>query len=255
MSMPTVAVSDDLASQAAGLKLAIWRAVEAQHQVATMVLVDTLDEQALLESLLDASKPPLPDAMRSLHWLLFTPFRYPPLPSGSRFRGPAEPGVFYGADERRTACAELGYWRWRFLNDSPALDTLGPMAQTLFLTPVAGLGIDLRLPPFDAMRAAWMHPTDYSACQALARQARDAGLQLIRYASVRDPESGACAALLSHTGFSADKPLANESWTLVVSREHVIWRQTSVFENQAFEFSSAAWRTAAQAPPEAQLNR
>jgi hypothetical protein len=255
MSMPTVAVSDDLASQAAGLKLAIWRAVEAQHQVATMVLVDTLDEQALLESLLDASKPPLPDAMRSLHWLLFTPFRYPPLPSGSRFRGPAEPGVFYGADERRTACAELGYWRWRFLNDSPALDTLGPMAQTLFLTPVAGLGIDLRLPPFDAMRAAWMHRTDYSACQALARQARDAGLQLIRYASVRDPESGACAALLSHTGFSADKPSANESWTLVVSREHVIWRQTSVFENQAFEFSSAAWRTAAQAPPEAQLNR
>jgi hypothetical protein len=255
MSMPTVAASDDLASQAAGLKLPIWRAVEAQHQVATMVLVDTLDEQALLESLLDASKPPLPDAMRSLHWLLFTPFRYPPLPSGSRFRGPAEPGVFYGADERRTACAELGYWRWRFLNDSPALDTLGPMAQTLFLTPVAGLGIDLRLPPFDAMRAAWMHPTDYSACQALARQARDAGLQLIRYASVRDPESGACAALLSHTGFSADKPSANESWTLVVSREHVIWRQTSVFENQAFEFSSAAWRTAAQAPPEAQLNR
>ena len=253
--MPTVAASDDLASQAAGLKLGLWRAVEAQHQVATMVLVDTLDEQALLESLLDASKPPLPDAMRSLHWLLFTPFRYPPLPSGSRFRGPAEPGVFYGADERRTACAELGYWRWRFLNDSPALDTLGPMAQTLFLTPVAGPGIDLRLPPFDAMRAAWMHPTDYSACQALARQARDAGLQLIRYASVRDPESGACAALLSHTGFSADKPSANESWTLVVSREHVIWRQTSVFENQAFEFSAAAWRTAAQAPPEAQLNR
>jgi hypothetical protein len=157
MSMRTVAGSDDLASHAASLKLEIWRAVEAQHQVATMVLVDTLDEQALLESLLEASKPPLPDAMRSLHWLLFTPFRYPPLPSGSRFRGPAEPGVFYGADERRTACAELGYWRWRFLNDSPALDALGPIAQTLFLTPVAGRGIDLRLPPFDAMRAAWLH--------------------------------------------------------------------------------------------------
>jgi hypothetical protein len=183
--------------------------------------------------------------MRSLHWLLFTPFRYPPLPSGSRFRGPAEPGVFYGADERRTACAELGYWRWRFLNDSPALETLGPIAQTLFLTPVAGLGIDLRLAPFDARRADWMHHTDYAACQALARQARNEGLQLIRYASVRDPESGSCAALLSHTGFAADKPAANESWTLVVTREHAIWRQTSVFENQAFEFSAAAWRAAA----------
>jgi hypothetical protein len=245
MSMRTVAGSNDLVRHAAILKLAIWRAVEAQHQVATMVLVDTLDEQALLESLLDASKPLLPDPMRSLHWLLFTPFRYPPLPSGSRFRGPAEPGVFYGADERRTACAELGYWRWRFLSDSPALDALGPIAQTLFLTPVAGLGIDLRLPPFNARQADWMHPTDYAACQALARQARNAGLQLIRYASVRDPASGGCTALLSHSGFAADKPSANESWTLVVTREHAIWRQTSVFENQAFEFSAAAWRAAA----------
>lgn len=243
--MRTVAGSDDLTSHATSLKLEIWRAVEAQHQVATMVLVDTLDEQALLESLLDASKPPLPDAMRSLHWLLFTPFRYPPLPSGSRFRGPAEPGVFYGADERRTACAELGYWRWRFLNDSPALDALGPIAQTLFLTPVAGPGIDLRLPPFDTRQADWMHHTSYAACQALARQARKSGLQLIRYASVRDPESGGCAALLSHNGFAADKPSANESWTLVVTREHVIWRQTSVFENQAFEFNAAAWHAAA----------
>lgn len=242
MSMPIVAGSEDLASHAASLKLEIWRAVEAQHQAATMVLVDTLDEQALLEGLLDASKPPLPANMRSLHWLLFTPFRYPPLPSGSRFRGPAEPGVFYGADERRTACAELGYWRWRFLNDSPALDALGPIAQTLFLTPVAGDGIDLRLPPFDAMRRAWTDPDDYSACQALARRARDAGLQLICYESVRDPNAGACAALLSHTGFAADQPSANESWMLAVSREHVIWRQTSVFENQAFEFSASAWR-------------
>lgn len=245
MSMPTVAASDDLGSHAASLKLTLWRAVEAQHQVATMVLVDTLDEQALLESLLDASKPPLPEAMRSLHWLLFTPFRYPPLPSGSRFRGPAEPGVFYGADEKRTACAELGYWRWRFLSDSPALDALGPIAQTLFLTPVAGQGIDLRLPPFDARRADWMHQSNYAACQALARQARDAGLQLIRYASVRDPASGGCAALLSHTGFASDKPSANESWTLVVTRKHAIWRQTSLFENQAFEFSAAAWRAIA----------
>src|SRR6476661_4987320 len=212
--MRTVAASETLAAYAAPATLGLWRAVEAQHQVSTMVLVDTLDEQALLESILEESKPPLPQPLRSLHWLLFTPFRYPPLPSGSRFRGPAEPGVFYGADERRTACAELGYWRWCFLSDSPALDTLGPIAQTLFLTPVAGQGIDLRLPPFDAMRPAWMHPTDYAACQALARQARDAGLHLIRYTSVRDPESGGCAALLSHTGFAADKPSANEAWTL-----------------------------------------
>lgn len=243
--MPIVAgsdaVPDPLAAQARPIALDLWRAVEAQHKIATMVLVDTLDEQALLESLLDRSKPPLSDTLRRLHWLLFTPFRYPPLPSGSRFRGPAEPGVFYGADERRTACAELGYWRWRFLMDSPALDAIGPIPQTLFRTPVAGRGIDLRSPPFDARRAEWTDPVDYLACQALARDARKEEIQLIRYASVRDPQAGACAAVLAHTAFAASQPAETESWMLVVARQHVIWRHNSVFDDAAFEFDAAAW--------------
>lgn len=257
MSMPTVAGSDvvpearsdarpdALRAHATPCALDLWRAVEAQHKIATMVLVDTLDEQALLESLLEQSKPPLPEPLRHLHWLLFTPFRYPPLPSGSRFRGPAEPGVFYGADERRTACAELGYWRWRFLMDSPALDAIGPIPQTLFRTPVAGHGIDLRAPPFDARRASWTDPADYATCQALARDAREAGVQLIRYESVRDPQSGTCTAVLSHTAFAASQPAETESWMLVVARQHVIWRHNSVFDDGAFEFDATAW--AAQA--------
>ena len=61
----------------------------------TMALVDTLDEQHVLERLLDDGKPPVPDGRRALHYLLFTPFRYPPPPGGSRFRGPNDPGVFY----------------------------------------------------------------------------------------------------------------------------------------------------------------
>ena len=191
MSMPIVAGSEPLATHAAQVSLDLWRAVEAQHRVATMLLVDTLDEQALLESLLDASKPALPESMPRLHWLLFTPFRYPPLPSGSRFRGPAEPGVFYGAEERRAACAELGYWRWRFLMDSPALEAIGPTAQTLFRTPVAGAGIDLRRPPFDARRAAWTDPADYAA---LLKEMQSAGGAL--GAAIAPVGSGLLGALL-----------------------------------------------------------
>ena len=235
------AVAEPLAAHAARFELDLWRAVEAQHKIATMVLVDTQDEQALLESLLDQSKPPVPEALKRLHWLLFTPFRYPPLPSGSRFRGPSEPGVFYGADERRTACAELGYWRWRFLMESPALDAIGPIPQTLFRTPVAGIGIDLRLAPFDARRQEWTDQADYAACQALARSAREEGIQLIRYESVRDPQSGACAAVLAHAAFAASQPAETESWMLVVARQHVIWRHNSVFDDGAFEFDAAAW--------------
>ncbi|MGV3742983.1 MAG: RES family NAD+ phosphorylase [Burkholderiaceae bacterium] len=223
------------------LSLEVWRAVEAQHRVSTMVLVDTLDEQALLEQLLEESKPALQGHHQSLHWLLFTPFRYPPLPNGSRFRGPADPGVFYGADARRTACAELGYWRWRLLMDSPELDHIEPLPQTLFQTPVHGRTIDLREPPFSDQPDRWLDPDDYSACQALARRAREEEVEIIRYRSVRDPEGGACAALLTHRAFAAKKPSHSETWMLSVSKQFVSWRLDSIFETGSFEFRAEIW--------------
>ena len=153
--------------------LPLWRAVEAQHQVSTNVLVDTLAEQAELERLLEESKP-APPAGRELHWLLSTPFRYPPLAGGSRFRGPADPGAWYGADTVRTACAEVGYWRWRFLRASPQLSALPARAQTVFRVAAAGRTVDLRLPPLDALRGRFTAPADYTATQSFARRARRA---------------------------------------------------------------------------------
>lgn len=225
------------------VELDVWRAVEAQYRVSTMVLVDTLDEQALLERLLEPSKPPVVPPQRALHWLLFTPFRYPPLPSGSRFRAPDDPGVFYGADERRSACAELGYWRWRLLLDSPALDAIEPLPHTVFKTPLRGTAIDLRQPPFLAHRARWTHASDYQPCQKLAHQARLAEIQMIRYESVRDPEHGGCAALLSHAAFAANAPTEHQTWMLAVHRDRVVWRQDSIFDQAAFEFDMVGWRS------------
>src|SRR5688572_23841553 len=100
----------------------IWRAVEAQHVVSTLRLTGN-DPEAhdLLEGLIEGSKPPLPADTSRLHYLLATPFRYPPRSHGSRFRGTTDPGVLYGGLERRTSCAEMGYWRWRFVADSEGL--------------------------------------------------------------------------------------------------------------------------------------
>ncbi len=224
--------------------LECWRAVEAQHRVSTMVLVDTVDEQALLERLLEESKPALRSDQQALHWLLFTPFRYPPLPSGSRFRGPGDPGVFYGADVQRTACAELGYWRWRLLLDSPALTSIDPMQQTLFKTPVRARSIDLRTPPLSHRRKHWTDRSNYAACQELAREARDAGIQMIRYQSVRDPDAGGCAALLSHTAFTSNVPLESQTWSLAIFRHRIVWQRDSIFDRETFEFNTDQWKTA-----------
>ena len=43
------------------------RIVESQEQVATNRLVSSLEEQALLESLLESSKPPVPGGCEKLH--------------------------------------------------------------------------------------------------------------------------------------------------------------------------------------------
>ena len=223
-------------------RLEIWRAVEAQHRTSTMVLVDSLDEQTLLESILDASKP-AGDAPQTLHWLLFTPFRYPPLPRGSRFRATHDPGVFYGASERRTACAELGYWRWRFLRDSVDTKLLQPVPQTLFLTQVSGSAINLQAPPLVSQRSRWTNPGDYSHCQALARRARDQGIAMIHYESVRDPEHAQCTAVLTHQAFATSKPSATQTWMMAVFHDRVLCKRDSVYENEAFEFSARDWKS------------
>lgn len=228
-----------VASSAAPAQFALWRAVEAQHVVATMALVDTLDEQLVLERLLDGSKPPVPAGADKLHYLLFTPFRYDPPPGGSRFRAPGDAGVFYGADQVRTACAELGYWRWRHLLATPALAAMPSRPQTVFRARIAAPTVDLRARPFVRDRAAWTDPVDYGPCQRFAAVAREAAVGAIRYESVRDPGHGGCAAILDWRAFATPEPTDAQTWTLSVSRERVVWQRADALRREAHEFTAA----------------
>jgi RES domain len=223
-------------SEAQRARRRLWRAVEAQHVASTLRLVANVQEQLVLERLLDRSKPPLPAETAGLHYLLATPFRYSS-PIGSRFRAPADSGIWYGAEAQRTACAELGFWRWRFLMDTEALETLGPSPQTVFRAGIDGRLVDLTEPPFKKARAEWTHPDDYRPTQAFARTARQAGIDAIRYESVRDPQHGAAVAVLRPC-FRPHKPLEQHTWLLTVRRAAVIWQR----EGESFEFDAAAWR-------------
>ncbi len=185
-----------------------------------MRLADTLPEQALLEAILEASKPSLPPGTEKLHYLLATPFRYRPR-AGSRFRAPFEGGVWYGAEKLRTALAEKSYWRLRFLLDSPATPDLKPVPHTAFNVAVRGKAIDLTALPLAKDRAQWTHRTDYSATQTLAAAARGAELELIRYESVRDPGHAACVAALLPAVFGRARPKGVETWFIAASRTHV----------------------------------
>jgi len=209
----------------------LWRGVEAQHVVATMRLVDTLDEQNVLEQILEASKPPLPPALQApaapsaghgvLHYLLQTPFRYRS-PYPSRFRRGGEAGLFYGARERETACAEVAYWRWRFLMDSEGLrDGELVTEHTLFLARVRGTAIDLTRRPWSAAAARWTHTDDYTACQSLTPAARERGIAWIRYASVRHP-GGRCGAVLDPLSLSLPARPEQQTWVCKVTARQAL---------------------------------
>ncbi len=216
----------------------VWRMVEAQHTASTMKVVDTSEEQDLLETLLEGSKPVQSTNALALDYLLATPFRYYPLRGGSRFRAVTDPGVFYGAESVRTASAELGYWRWRFLKDAVDLEKLEPVAHTAFSAEVSTQLVDLRRAPFIADAAKWRHPTDYSATQAFARAAREANLGGIQYQSVRDPNPAWCVALLTPKAFAKLKPKPlMQTWWLAVHPDSVSWRR----DNASMTFDAAIW--------------
>ena len=226
-----------VASEAAPCAIEPWRAVEAQHVASTRRLVDSNDEQAVLEDILERSKPSVPRSTAGLDYLLSTPFRYPAPLRGSRFRSPADPGVFYASDERRTACAELGYWRWRFVTDSAGLAGvgLGPVAHTLFQVKVAAPAIDLRQKPFSRDATKWTHSSNYGPTQALAAVVRQTPATVIRYQSVRDPLKGGCAAMLEPSAFAQPKPLTSQTWFLTVTPAASAWQRNG----EKFDF---AWR-------------
>ena len=224
-------------SEASRATRRLWRAVEAQHIASTLRLVESVEEQLVLERILDQSKPALPKAAADLHYLLATPFRYAS-PIGSRFRAPADPGVWYGAEKERTACAELGFWRWRFLMDSEGLDSIGPSPQTVFRAGIDGRLVDLTEAPFKRARSEWADPNSYLAPQRIAQVARQANVDAIRYESVRDPEHGGAVAVLRPSCFKPRKPLEQRIWLLTVRAEAAIWQR----EGQSHEFLAKNWK-------------
>lgn len=232
----TALTADRLREAARRISAKPWRVVEAQHRASTLRLVDTLAEQRVLEDLLEASKPPLPAAAAHLHYLLATPFRYPaPPPAGSRFRGIGEAGIWYGAQHVHTALAEVAYWRLRFLADSPATPDWPPVAHTALRASVGGRALVLADPPFASARGRWEDPASYVASQALARSAREAGIALIRYRSVRDPAHRDCLAVLTPGAFRQSAPLEQHTWLLKVTRERVLAEASASGERLAFE--------------------
>jgi hypothetical protein len=215
-----------------------WRVVEEQYRSSTWKLVNSQEEHDLLEALVEESKPPLPLRVnaRGHHFLLFTPFRYPPLRHGSRFGSFREPAPWYGSDQIRTALAEDSYYRLYLAAGSAAKLTPYTISRYTFQAHVrTDQGTDLTSPAFAAHRRVLRSRTDYSATQAAGAAMRAAGVLAFRFASALDTEGGTNVGVFSLLAFASKKILAApRTWQCTVTDAGVAYEYVGVTRDAHF---------------------
>ena len=211
--------------------------MEAQHLVSTRKLVDSDQEQAIVEDLIERVKPGDVAGSNGLHYLLATPFRYPPLRHGSRFGTRGEPSLWYGSREVRTAFAEFAYYRLLFLEGTAAeLDPITAEVAAFHVRVRTPRGVDLTAAPFTAHRRALSSPSRYASSQGLGRKMRAEGVEAFRYFSARDTEEGVNVALFTPKAFAAHRPDRLETWHSRADREGVEVRSRNLLERRGFVF-------------------
>lgn len=206
------------------IKGKLIRVVESQTQIATSHLVSNLAEQAALEAMLEQTKPALPAETHNLHYLLATPFRYPPLQHGSRFGSRFEPSLLYGSKTISTALTETAYYRfvfWSGIAEPPASKMLRTQ-HTLFAANYrTDKSLCLQNQPFSAYQKALTDPGSYLITQQLGNEMRKASIEVFEYLSARDPDQGHNVALFKPGALASRRPLYQQRWLCETSAEVV----------------------------------
>lgn len=204
----------------------LYRLAESQEQIATRRYVDSLQEQAVLEELLESSKP-VYDDYAHLDYLMRSPFRYPPLDYGSRFGRPHEMSLFYGAKAVQTTLAEVAYYRFIFFQDiADHPKDLLTSEHTIFSVGYdTAKGVRLQTVPFSQFEHQLRSPTHYSDTQQLGSDMREAGVEAFEYLSARDLNKGICIGLFTPAAFSGTKPANMSTWFCEVGNHLVSFKQ------------------------------
>ena len=221
----------------------LYRLIESQTQVATVPLVSSLEKQAILESLLEATKPTNhPDTPAGMHYLFSTPFRYPPLKYGSRFGSRQEPSLFYGSGEVGTVLAESAYYRFLFWQGmaTPPKDNIRTSHSLLQAGYQTDRGLKLQVPPFVQHEATLTHRSAYLETQALGSQMRATGVELFQYVSARDVKHGINIALFTPRAFVGKKPLSIDPWECELSADRVLFYDVSGRQTHGYPITNFA---------------
>jgi hypothetical protein len=170
----------------------VIRLVQQQGIDSLAPLVDTLEQLARLEALVERSTPPRGSDLPASpsHPLLITPFRTPPLPHGSRFGVRQQRGLVYGSRSRAGTLVEGAYYGllfWTGLAQPPPAPIR--RRQTLFSVLLATRrGRRLQAIEDPQAQAALRHPSHYAPTQQLGTWMRESGIEAFDYLSARSSE-------------------------------------------------------------------
>jgi hypothetical protein len=155
-----------------------------------MQVVDTLEEQSLLEDIIESSKPPLTkQADKSgRHYLFKTPFRYPPLKYGSRFGRQYQPSLFYASHTIKSALYESAFYSFYFMSrtEIPFTGVITNKKTSFTANVVTNNYVDLCLINEPDLQRALQHKSDYSYPHKIGTYMRDKGVEAFSYYSARE---------------------------------------------------------------------
>lgn len=221
----------------------LFRVVESQEQVATTLVTDSQEEQLLLEELLEESKPKQQNELAKRHYLIKTPFRYPPLRHGSRFGTIWEPALFYGSQTVECALAEVAYYRFVFLYDMEdstlvTQHNIQSYHSSFYINAQSEKAVRLEQEPFEKFSAQLLSVQNYQATQLLGKAMRDAGVEMFSFASAR-MEDGLNGAIYNHQAIKSTKPNQLESWQCLTQEERVVFHNP--VSATSFEFNKVEY--------------
>jgi hypothetical protein len=217
--------------------------VEAQHISSSRDLVESREEHDLLEQLLENSKPSI---VNNKHYLIFTPFRYPPLKYGSRFGNTYEQSLWYGSINLLTALAEVAFYRLKFFSDTSADLEYIETPMTAFKAYIqTEKGIDLTASHFKKYQDKISNKKSYADSQKLGAEMRDANIEAFIFTSARDKMFGKNVAAFTPDVFKMkDNQYITEiqTWRCIANqnvieftRDEILCRKHHEFFKEEFE--------------------
>lgn len=224
-----------------------WRIVEAQHISSSRDLVDTLEEHDFLEELLEDSKPSI---IKHTDYLIFTPFRYPPLKYGSRFGHAYEPSLWYGSVELETAFAEVAYYRLQFFDDTEAPLDYVEIPMTAFQTLLSTQrGIDLSLAPFSDHTGAISSRHSYTASQTLGTAMREAQVEAFLYYSARTQQPRKNIAAYTPSVFQKKQGQyvhQQQNWISMANQYRIEFTRLGILKKERWIFEKEYYQSSTQ---------